>query len=423
MPFQSGRVSFCRFLATGDGPSSVDDTTLATLAEHSFHETAIGAPDEVEAGWITGEHLLDTQFTYEKNGFGATGSMLLCALRIDTHNVPAELKYAYRRVNEQALAADNPSGFASKAQKREAADTAGRQLHEDLAAGKFRRSKIVPVLWDFQSKMVYCGTASNKALEQLAAHFFRSFNIRLEPVTPGSLAGRLLRDSGKGRDYEDLQPSAFTHAPAAAARPEDDDNDAGHNPAIPSVPWLAGGADLKDFLGNEFLLWLWWMTETAEGLIDIPARPGSGPRRDLAIAFDKLLDTDCAWGVLGSQSLRGSGPTRMAEAGKALVTGKWPRKAGLILADASAGSQWELSFQADRWIVSGASLPEVPDAKTPRELIDARLMLTRQLADTIDDLFRVFLQARVATSWPAQRKKIRTWIIDRAEPRAKLVEA
>ena len=43
MPFQSGRVTFCRFRVEGDGPQSVDETTLATLAEYSFVEKEIGA--------------------------------------------------------------------------------------------------------------------------------------------------------------------------------------------------------------------------------------------------------------------------------------------------------------------------------------------------------------------------------------------
>src|SRR5690606_23441163 len=82
MSFHSGRVTFCRFFANGDGPTTADDTALATLAEHSFQETEIGAPDAVESGWTTGEHLFDTQFTYEKNGYG---NAMLFALRIDTH--------------------------------------------------------------------------------------------------------------------------------------------------------------------------------------------------------------------------------------------------------------------------------------------------------------------------------------------------
>ncbi|MCX5658715.1 MAG: hypothetical protein NTW19_03210 [Planctomycetota bacterium] len=414
MPFQSGRVSFCRFRVEGDGPKTADATTLATLAEHSFRESEIGAPDIVESGWITGEHLLDTQFSYEKNGYGAGGTMLLFALRIDTHSVPAELKHAYKRMNEQALAAENPSGFASKAQKREAADTAARQVHEDLASGKYRRSKSVAILWDLPNGMLYCGASGNTVTEELAANFLKSFNLRLEALSAGSVAGRMLRDTGKGRDYEDLHPSAFTKPPEGG---HDEEGESGEEPsatsrAMPVVPWVASSIDLKDFLGNEFLIWLWWVTETAEGLVEAPSATGRG-KVDIAIAFDKTLDAECAWGLLGKQSLKAEGPTRLAEAGRALMNGKWPRKAGLILADSTGGRQWEITLQGDRWLVSGAMLPEVPEAQSTRELIEARLDLTRGLAETLDALYGVFLKARVSGSWASQRTAIRKWIRER----------
>jgi hypothetical protein len=167
---------------------------------------------------------------------------------------------------------------------------------------------------------------------------------------------------------------------------------------------------MKDYLGNEFLIWLWWMTETAEGLVKL-----GGDKSEVAVLMDKALDMDCAWGALGKQTLRAEGPTKLAEAGDALATGKWPRKAGLMLAETSGGEAqpWVFTLQADRWIVSSAALPDVADAAVPRDLITARLEMTGQLADTIDGLFKVFLKARVGSGWPTQRKAIREWIVGR----------
>ena len=87
----------------------------------------------------------------------------------------------------------------------------------------------------------------------------------------------------------------------------------------------------------------------------------------------------------------------------------------LILADSAEGSQFELSLQADRWIVSGAALPEVPDAQNPREITEARLESTRQLADTVDGLFHSFLKARTSGGggWATTRGEIRKWITER----------
>ena len=116
MSFHSGRVTFCRFRCAGSAPKSVDEGLLTALGERAFRESGIGAPQEIEGGWTTGEHIFDTEFTYEKNGYG---DALLFALRLDTNKVPGEVKRAYQKINEQTAAAENPSGFASKLQKRE----------------------------------------------------------------------------------------------------------------------------------------------------------------------------------------------------------------------------------------------------------------------------------------------------------------
>ena len=406
MSFTSGRVSFLRFRVTGDAPTAADDAALSILKEHAFKETDIGAPDEVEAGFITGEHIFDTQFTYEKNGFG---QCLLFALRIDTHKVPAEIRQAYKKINEQAAAEGNPSGFASKAQKRDAADEASRQVHEDLAAGKFRRSKSVPILWDLKSKMLYCGASTNSAIEQISSRFRQAFACEVELLSAGTLAGHVFRNSGKGRDYEDLKPSAFTPPPEDARADADDADATPRDASIPVVPWVAQAVDLKDFLGNEFFFYLWHLTETADGRV--PVATGQAEHGEVFLAIDKQLDMDCAWGVKGKQTLRGDGPSRLAEAGEAMITGKWPRKMGLLLSDGE--HQWELSLHADRMVVSGAAMPEIPDAQSPRELVEARVQLIRTLAQTLDGMYQAFLEHRTSSSWSTRRQAIEKWIRDR----------
>lgn len=413
MSFQSGRVGFCRFRVTGDAPTAVDEAALSILKEHKFQESDIGAPEEIESGFITGEHLFDTQFSYEKNGFGPGSNMMLFAVRIDTHKVPADVKQAYRKINEQAAAAGNPSGFASKGQKREAADLAGRQIHEDLASGKFRKSKIVPVLWDLSRRTMYCAATGNAIVEEITRLFRRSFSVDIELLSAGRLAGEFFSSTGRTRDWEDLHPSPFT-APPAEAHDDFEDADGPRDSAIPAVPWCAQGVDLKDFLGNEWLIWLWWRAEAMEGAV--PVRAADGRAGEAFITIDKALDMDCAWGVRGKQTLRGEGPTRLSEAGEALANGKWPRKVGLILSDGE--HQWDLTLQADRALVSSAALPEITEAQSPRELVEARLDLLRALADTLDGMYTTFLAERSSGKWAGTRASIKQWIIDRRKKRS-----
>ncbi len=415
MSFHSGRVTFCRFAVQGDAPATADEAALSVLSEFAFKEQSLGVPQEVEVGWVTGEHIFDAQFTYAKNGFG---NALLFALRLDTHKVPSDIKQAYRRMHEQAMAAqkENPTGFLSKAEKRDVKDETDRQLHDELAAGKYRKSKMIPVLWDLGRKEVYFGAAGTVPVEHLHKLFNKSFNVDLESLTSGSMARRLMAAKGEHRNFEDLRPSAFTPPPPEATDASPDEMGSIDDPSIPFVPWTANSLDAKDFLGNEMLIWLWWISEEHDGMIKIP-RPGQTASDEIALVLNKTLDMDCAWGASGKQTLRADGPTRLAEAAEALARGKWPRKAGMTLADVNSSEQWELTWQADQLIISSAQLPPIEDASSPREVVDARLLGIRRLGEIQAGLVQTFIESRTSSAWGTRRDAIIQWINKRRKTR------
>lgn len=404
MAFDRGAASFVRLRVDGDQPALVDDKLLATLAEHRFRESDLGPPDEVEAGLTTGQHLYDVDFTYEKNGFG---DRLLFAMRLDTHKVPSEITRAYRRINEQAAKDQSATGFASKRELREARELAERQVREDVAAGKFRKSKTVPLLWDFKRRELLCGATTQAAMDNASRLLYEAFGVKVGVISAGVRAGEILRAKGRGRDYEDLAPSKFTPPPAMTASDADDEDDDAPrgDRSTPIVPWVAKAVDLKDFLGNEAMLWLWHHTETR----DEPVETSAGP---VHVFLDRSLEMDCAWDAGGKQTLKGDGPTRLAEATEALRTGKWPRKAGLTISDGE--SQWSLTWQADKTQASAVQLPDVEEAQSPREVVDMRLQNLRKLLELLDGIYQTFLETRTSGSWPAHRGEISKWIRTRS---------
>ena len=410
MSFISGRVTFCRFAVSGDAPAAADEASLSILSEYAFESQSIGVPQEIEAGFVTGEHVFDTQFDYNKNGFG---SALLFALRIDTHKVPSDIKQAYKHIHEKAVASqkDDSLGFLSKHEKREATELTNRQMQEELAAGKYRKSKMIPILWDLQNQELLFGAVGNTVAEQLHKIMRDSFGVELDQMTSGATARHMLAAKGETRDFEDIRPSTFTPPPAGAA---DNHEDAAgvQDISIPFVPWAAASVDMKDFLGNEFLLWLWWMCEEHEGMVEIDVQ-GQSRKDKIGILFDKTLNMDCAWGVGGKQTLTGDGPTRLVEAADAMATGKWPRKAGLMIAELDSTEQWELTFQADMMIISSAKLPPTEEVQSPRELIDARILSIRRISEIFTRMFWTYLDLRTSTSWPTRRQAISAWISKR----------
>ena len=406
MPITSGRVSFCRFRVQGDAPTAVDETLLDLLHEHHFRETEIGSPDEVEAGWVTAEHLMDTQFAYDKVGYGP---FALFALRIDTHKVPGEVKKAYQKMNEQAAAGASETGFASKAEKREAKELANRQVHEDLAAGRFRKSRSVQIAWDLNNGLVFCANASGSVVEQLVRLFRKTFAVELVPMTGGTEVGHFLSQAGKSRDYEDLLPSAFTKPPVDRAHHDADEADA-RDRHTPVCPWVTKSLDLKDFIGNEWLTWLWWACESEEGVIT------TEKAGDLFVTIAHALDMDCAWEIGGKVAIRCDKPTSLMEADDALKTGKWPRKIGLIISDGE--HQWDLTLGGDTLNVGSALLPDITEAQTPREVIEQRLALIGSLGFALDQLYTAFLKQRTASGWSGKRETISKWVSKRGSTKS-----
>jgi hypothetical protein len=392
MGFASGSVSFRRFAVVGESPAAVDQALLDKLAGHALEVGEFGA-EEVEYGWGGGRHVLDGSFAFEHNVFA---DALHFALRIDTNKVPGDLKKAYQFMEEEAAAAGNPSGFISKGQKREVKDVVRRKLDEDMRSGRFRRSKLVQVLWDLPTQTLYAA-ATGSAFEKLAELFERTFELKLVPITAGSLALRLLEPRGRRRDYEDFRPTRFVNGPEGEGQ-------------LPDYPWTAKGPEPKDFLGNEFLLWLWHEADSRTGIIPTDSAG------EVTVYIDRSLDLDCAYGQTGRDGLRGEGPSRMPEAKDALRTGTVPRRAGLIV-DA-AGHQYSLTLNAEAMAVGSLKMPEVEEAESPRVVFEERVAMLRDLARSIDALFDTFLKARATSGWESYTSGVRRWIIQAAKAAA-----
>ena len=385
MGFASGSVSFRRFAVLGNSPETVDPTMLEKLSEFALRPTDMGVPEDIEYGWSGGRHVLDGTFTFQHNVYA---DALFFGLRIDTNKVPGDLKKAYQIMEEDAVAATNPSGFISKQQKKDVKDTIGRKIDDELRTGKYRRSKVVPLLWDLPTQTLMAAVGG-KSMEMLLEIFERTFGLVLMPLSAGSIALRVLEPQGRRRDYEDLRPTRFVPGPEGEGQ-------------YPEYPWVAKGPEPKDFLGNEFMTWLWHEADLHDGAI----RTEAG---EVTIFIDRSLDLDCAYGQSGKDGLRGDGPSRMPEARDGLRSGKVPRKAGLLLH--ANGQDFSLSLNPETFSIGSAKLPDVEDADTARTLFEERITLMRDLCKAVDSLFAAFLKIRTTSGWESQVAGLRRWIL------------
>jgi len=383
MGFLNGRVTYVRFRVGGESPLPFAEELLELAQNHLIGRHGAGDPaDGITYGWAGGDHVLDATIDPGKN---VINDALHLAMRIDTDKIPGDLLKAYTRIETDARAQLNPSGFATKAQRQEAKEAACGRAEAEAADGRFRRRKHYPVLWDGRSNVLYAGTASLSVLDRLQTLFRETFDRVLEPITAGSLAYEQAEARGHGRSVEDFVPLAFLS----------------ETPAYSSMAWAGSDASSRDFCGNEFLVWLWHTLQEDGDTLPLP----DGSEATVMVA--RTLTLDCPRGETGRDSLANEGPTRLPEAFRALQSGKIPRKAGLIVV--RHGIQYDLTLQAESLAVSGAALPKVEGA-SGHEAHAARIDSLRHLVETLDLIYDAYGRRRTAAEWGVDLGRIRDWL-------------
>ena len=359
MGFLNGRVTYVRYRVGGDGPLPFGESILEQANQHLIGRHGAGEPtDGVTVGWAGGDHVLDTTIDLGKN---VINDALHMAIRVDTDKIPGSLLRAYTKIETDARAKLNPSGYPTKAQRQEAKEAAKARAEAEAADGRFRRMAHYPVLWDGQSNVLYAGVTSMSVLDRLQTLFRETFDRPLEVISAGSLACSMAEARGDAAHVENVGPIGFI-------------GEDGHS----SVAWSDSDVTRPDFWGNEFLIWLWHVLQADGDTLVLP--DGS----EATVMLAKTLTLDCPRGETGRDQLTNEGPTRLPEAFRAIQSGKLPRKAGLILV--RHGAQYELTLQAESLSVSGAALPKIEGA-SGYDLKVARIDALRHLVESLDLLY------------------------------------
>jgi hypothetical protein len=382
MGFFSGRVTFLRFKVNGPNPRAFGEEHLDRLASRAAGSSKILSADGIDVGWTAGDHVLDTDFQLAKNIINET---LHFDLRIDTDKLPNDLLRAYFAIELKALSANNPSGYPSAKQKREAKEAARDRLEQDAKDGRFRKRKCIPVLWEAKSNEILFGATSLTNVERFVYLFSQSFGHNLEAITSGTQAYRLAELHSLTRSVDDSAPSAFI--PGVSPR---------------DVAWIADESS-RDFLGNEFLLWLWWFTDSEDDTITL------ADKSEATIMFTRSLTLECPRGQTGHQTISHEGPTRLPEVKRAVQAGKLPRKVGLTIVRHS--EQYELNLHAETLAIGGAKLPNMPeDIVEARARLDTRADQIRGFIETLDLLYDAFSQARFGKDWTQTLPQMQKWL-------------
>jgi hypothetical protein len=218
--------------------------------------------------------------------------------------------------------------------------------------------------------------------------FQQTFNVSFEALAAGRQAYVQAEVRGQTKGVDDATPSAF-----APGKP------------LAEVVWQPDEAG-RDFLGNEFLLWLWYVLEEETDTLKLM------DDSEVTAMIARTLQLECPRGMTGKESITSDGPARLPEARRAVQAGKWPRKAGLILV--RHDHQYELTLQAEKLAISGAKLPQLENLEE-RARREERVTQVRHLLETLDLLYDAFGKRRLGNHWPKELGKMQKWL-QREEP-------
>ena len=382
MGFLSGSASFERFRVTEDPTGDFGDDHLAILAKHQIGTSSSNLYEQPEFGFVAGGHIFDTDFDFEKN---IVGEAMHFGIRMDSVQIPGPIKKAWMTMELAGIMHENQGKRPSKSQREEAKEAVEARCVAAAKEGSFKRMSETSVLWDAATDTLFVGSVSEKANEACLGLMNKAFGLEFQRVTSGYLADEFAADHERASALYEMAPTNFLA------------NEAGAN-----VVWWNGMNDNYDYLGNEFLLWLWRLWDS--GVDTLELSDGS----EVSGMFARSLSLDCPHGEHGKETISSESPVKLPEAVMAIRMGKLPRKSGLTLIRDEL--QFDFTLQAETFAINAGRISQLGDETLDSRDRLARLDSIRNGVQTLDLLYEAFCKLRIDKAWSREQKKITQWL-------------
>jgi len=156
-----------------------------------------------------------------------------------------------------------------------------------------------------------------------------------------------------------------------------------------------------DFLGWEFLTWLWYRTEAQGGVFELE-------KGDVSLVFNDFVALTESGGEGEQSILRKGSAHRSPEARLALRTGKTVTSARLEVA--REDRTYTLTVDGETLHLRSVRYPK-PQESDPADRELERLEALEEASDILDGLFSHFLQVRLDGAWDRDEVgQIASWI-------------
>lgn len=365
MSFESGSISFRAFYL----PQPLPRNVLEKFAGRAAPPITTLAGEPIR-GWVTGRHLLDNRI--EKDTAFYAGYLRLTLMKAE-RKIPESLLRAECKMEELArMQAENRAELDRRTRSEIRQEISDRLLPKMPPSLQGMALVHAP-----ESDLVYAEAVSDKQLDALEAAMRETLGFGLIPATPVHAAAHRLKI-----DVRETPPSSFS-------------------------PDCADDA-VSDSMGQDFLTWVWFCSETRGGMFKVEAG-------EFAVMVEGPLTFAMEGEGAHEAVLRRGSPELSAEAKIALLSGKKLKRAKFLLARGS--ETWSTTLDADAFAFRGLKLPE-GEKLEPISRFQERMTQLKTFLDAFLGLYERFLKERTdPKAWANTRKQIHMWVAERAARR------
>lgn len=158
-----------------------------------------------------------------------------------------------------------------------------------------------------------------------------------------------------------------------------------------------------EFLGAEFITWLWFCEATRGGVFDLGGELGQ-----IEVAFDDRLTMSSTALDEQEDSFKGGRPTMSIEAQVALRLGKLARQAKVSITQGE--QEWQIVLKSAPLMMSAIKLPEITAQGGAAQFYE-RMFLLEHLDKLYRGLYLRFLEERLSPQWSeAILGEIQRWV-------------
>ena len=347
-------------------------TFVGKLKKHRF-ESIDSASEEISStGWTTPADPSGDQF--DPDAIDVEGAYWI-QMRTDRKRMPTKFLGHHFAVAEASR--------GRKLSRRERTE-----IREEIAPQLLERqlptTNSIDVLVFPHERLVLLFATSASVRDSFVVLWERTFEGKLTPLYPCDLA-RASVAAAQLSEIDQLTPTK-----------------------LPRDGQLTLGLEqTEEWLGREFLLWLWFLSEHRGGTFEI-----EDPKGEVAISLDELVQFAPADDNETASTLRGGTPSRTPEAREGLLRGRKLSRLRLVLALSS--EVWQLTIDAERFALASVKLPEDDPDTDSEEVGFSRVDDWRRLFVVFSATFARFLAVRLnAKAWKRESEELVTWMRNR----------